>query len=53
MELVATLIVEEASLDVVIASGLGLKLALAPLGNPFTLKVTFPVNPPEGVIVIV
>ena len=28
---------------------LGLKLAVAPEGNPVTLKVTFPVNPLEGV----
>ena len=25
--------------------GLGLKLAVAPLGNPLALKVTVPVNP--------
>jgi len=31
----------------------GLKLALAPLGNPPALKVTVPVNPPEGVTVTV
>ena len=27
----------------------GLKLAVAPEGNPLTLKVTFPLNPLEGV----
>jgi hypothetical protein len=26
----------------------GLKLAVAPDGNPLTLKFTVPVNPPEG-----
>ena len=31
----------------------GLKLALAPAGNPLALKVTVPVNPPEGVTVTV
>src|SRR6267143_3385528 len=29
----------------------GLKLADAPPGNPLTLKVTVPVNPPDGVTV--
>jgi hypothetical protein len=29
----------------------GLKLAFAPVGNPLTLKETFPVNPFEGVTV--
>ena len=29
-------------------AGLGLKLALAPVGNPLALKVTSPVKPPEG-----
>jgi hypothetical protein len=28
---------------------LGLKLAVAPDGNPVMLKLTFPVNPTEGV----
>ena len=27
----------------------GAKLAIAPEGNPLTLKLTFPVNPFEGV----
>ena len=27
---------------------LGVKLAVAPKGNPLTLKVTLPVNPLEG-----
>ncbi|GAC1446788.1 MAG: hypothetical protein NVSMB56_08810 [Pyrinomonadaceae bacterium] len=31
----------------------GLKLAVAPAGNPLTLKVTAPVKPPEGVTVTV
>ena len=31
----------------------GLKLALAPPGNPVTLKVTAPVNPSNGVTVMV
>jgi len=30
--------------------GLGLKLAVAPPGNPLTLKVTAAVKPPESVI---
>ena len=32
---------------------LGLKLALAPLGNPLTLRLTVLVKPPEGVTVAV
>jgi len=32
---------------------LGLKLALAPDGNPLTLKLTFPENPLEGVTLTV
>ena len=32
---------------------LGLKLAVAPEGSPFTLKVTFPANPFEGVTLTV
>src|SRR2546421_7680757 len=39
-----TVIVEEA------VAGLGLKLAVAPPGNPLTLKVTTAVKPPEGVM---
>jgi len=31
----------------------GLKLAPAPAGNPLALKVTVPVNPPDGVTVTV
>lgn len=31
----------------------GLKLALAPAGNPLTLKLTLPANPPDPVIVVV
>ncbi len=32
--------------------GFWLKAAIAPAGNPETLSVTLPVNPPVGVIVI-
>src|SRR2546427_6895278 len=39
-----TVIVEEA------LTGLGLKLAVTPPGNPLTLKVTAAVKPPEGVM---
>src|SRR2546428_4844404 len=39
-----TVIVEEA------VAGLGLKLAVAPPGNPLTLRVTAAVKPPEGVM---
>src|SRR2546426_8408796 len=39
-----TVIVEEA------VAGLGLKLAVAPPGNPLTPKVTAAVKPPEGVM---
>jgi hypothetical protein len=35
------------------ATEAGLKLAVAPVGNPLTLKLTVPVNPPEGVTVTV
>jgi hypothetical protein len=31
----------------------GAKLAVAPVGNPVTLKLTFPVNPFEGVTLTV
>jgi hypothetical protein len=31
----------------------GLKLAPAPAGNPLALKVTVPLNPPDGVTVAV
>src|SRR2546428_10826550 len=41
---VPTVIVEEA------VAGLGLKLAVAPPGNPLTAKVTAAVKPPEGVM---
>ncbi len=34
-------------------AGLGLKLAVAPPGNPLTLKVTAAVKPPEGVMLTV
>ena len=42
-----TIIVEEA------LAGLGLKLAVAPPGNPLTLKVTAAVKPPEGAMLTV
>ena len=32
-------------------AGFGVKLPLAPVGRPLTLKVTWPVNPPVGLIV--
>ena len=47
--LVVTVIVEDP--DVVTDDGL--KLAVAPEGSPLTLKVTVPVNPPDGVTVVV
>ena len=31
-----------------VVTELGLKLAFAPWGRPLKLKVTLPVNPPEG-----
>src|SRR2546428_217631 len=34
-------------------AGLGLKLAVAPPGNPLTVKVTAAVKPPEGVMLTV
>lgn len=47
--LVVTVIVEEPEP----ATEGGLKLALAPAGNPLALRVTVPVNPPEAVTVAV
>ena len=47
--LVVTVMVDEP--DVV--TDVGLKLALAPAGNPLALKVTVPVKPPDGVTVAV
>ena len=47
--LVLTVIVEEP--DVV--TDVGLKLALAPVGNPLALRLTVPVKPPDGVAVAV
>jgi len=41
---VVTVIVEE------VVAALGLKLAVAPLGNPLALKLTDPVKPPVGEI---
>ena len=32
---------------------LGVKLAVTPEGNPVTLKLTFPVNPLEGITLTV
>ncbi len=34
-------------------TGLGLKLAVVLEGSPVTLRVTFPVNPPDGLTVTV
>ena len=34
-----------------LVAGFGEKVPVAPLGSPLTLKVTLPLNPPEGVIV--
>ena len=45
--------VEETELGPVTETKLGLKLALAPVGNPLALRLTLPVNPPEGVAVTV
>ena len=42
---VFTVKVEDPELETVA----GVKLAVAPVGNPVTLKLTLPVNPPEGV----
>jgi hypothetical protein len=36
-----------------VATVAGLKDAVAPTGNPLTLRVTVPVNPPDGVTVAV
>jgi hypothetical protein len=35
-----------------LAVGFGLKLPVAPVGNPLTLKLTWPVKPPVGVTVM-
>jgi len=40
------------SVDEPHANEVGLNVAELPFGNPLTLKLTFAVNPPEGVIVI-
>jgi len=32
-------------------AGLGVKLPLAPVGSPLTLRLTWPANPPVGLIV--
>ena len=32
-------------------AGFGAKLPLAPLGSPFTLRLTWPVKPPVGLMV--
>jgi len=37
--------------DPELGTELGVKLAVAPEGNPVTVKDTFPLNPPEGVTV--
>jgi hypothetical protein len=35
------------------ATDVGLKVAVAPLGNPLTLRLTVSVNPSRGLIVVV
>jgi hypothetical protein len=47
--LVVTVIVDEPE----VVTDAGLKLALAPAGNPLALNVTVPVKPPDGVTVAV
>jgi hypothetical protein len=47
---VLALVVTERVDDAV--AGFGVKLPLAPLGNPVTLRVTWPVKPPVGLIVV-
>ena len=47
--LVVTLIVDDPD----VFTEAGLKDAEAPPGNPLTLKLTVPVNPPDGVTVTV
>lgn len=39
--------------DPEVVTDVGLKVPVAPAGNPVTLKLTVPVNPPEGVTVAV
>jgi hypothetical protein len=46
---VLVLVVTESVDDPV--AGFGVKLPLAPLGCPLTLRVTWPVKPPVGLIV--
>jgi hypothetical protein len=38
------------SVDAVVP-GFGVKVPIAPLGNPLTLRLTWPVKPPVGLIV--
>ena len=47
--LVVTVMVDEPE----VVTDAGLKLALAPAGNPLALKLTVPVKPPDGVTVAV
>ena len=50
---VLTVMVEDAELVPVIETGVGLKLTLMPVGKLLvTLRLTFPVKPPEGVTVM-
>ena len=53
LALVVIVIVDVFAEASVMLMGVGLKLALAPVGNPLALKLTFPVKPPEGVMVTV
>ena len=40
--------VDEPGEEFVIETGFGVKLALDGVGSPLTLKLTLPVNPPDG-----
>ena len=50
-ELVVTDMVEDFADVSMMLTEAGLKLALVPVGRPFTLSETRPVNPPDGVTV--
>ena len=45
---VLVLVVTESVVELL--AGFGLKLPLAPLGSPLTLRVTWPLNPPVGLM---
>lgn len=47
---VALVVTEKVDVEV---AGLGLKVPVAPVGNPFALRVTWPLKPLEGVTVVV